>query len=651
VLWGVLNELRGALSLEEALLLVLQVLFVRFGFARADSSDAQLSRAHWGSLLHSPQHLMRQGWMELTRELGYQNATLGRALSLDSNVSDRELWVIVRQLDKLSVADADWGEVATSLLRRYQETAAARGAGFATSESLTRLLVALLSPIEGLIYDPAAGPAMVLAHAWRRRTGNDVQLLGQEIHERGWRLGYLHLGLTGASFELKTGDTLRDDRFRGLHADRIALDAPAGKRVDRYSLFGDERWKFGESTTDDWLWPQHALFHLGPNGVAAVLMSPRALHSRGADVDVRRRVIEAGVLDAVIDLPPGFVSGTAAAFPLLLFARARENRRDRILFIDARQLGEARRGKSRELSDRDVQRVADAVNSWRGGMFEPEPFFSAEASAEQIHAQNFDLSPQRYVQFAPDLTEPEGEPIGVRVGRLGAAARGRARRLRDAGEPNLEAVQDFTIAAENRWPLVQLGNLLVLPPQTGSRLDPDGEGDPLPFIQTSLVTAGRGVIDELPDFFTRGKIRGRLAKRNDLVLASRGISPDTRVGCAVVMFDGEAAFAESLMLLTPDAGRVHPRFLRLFLTSRHGLASLVAATTGSVIANLRPSAVEAIAIRLPPIVEQERIVDSIQKLESSIAELSETLATWRHVYDTIREGVAGGELTSRQAHS
>jgi restriction endonuclease S subunit len=95
---------------------------------------------------------------------------------------------------------------------------------------------------------------------------------------------------------------------------------------------------------------------------------------------------------------------------------------------------------------------------------------------------------------------------------------------------------------------------------------------------------------------------------------------------------------------------VHPDFLRFFLTSRHGHTALVAATTGSVIANLRPSAVQEIELPLPPRAEQERIVSSLRRLETSISELSDVVTTWREVHDAIREGIAAGELAPHGLH-
>jgi type I restriction-modification system DNA methylase subunit len=638
----------GGLDVDRAVLLLCQLLYLRYCHERKVGLEPLRDSDVVDGLTKAPAAAARI-WDRLLIEIGEEDAELARVLLLPLG-AEKHLARAAESVARLGRTPEDWGAGVTSLLRSYQDDLGARGVA-ATPESLTRLLIAVLQPISGTVYDPASGLSMVLAEAWRHKRRRRVNLVGQEVNEHAWRLGYLHLALCGAKFDLKTGDTLRDDRFRTLRANRVAADPPFGMKAPPMELSTDERWTVAAPTPSaDWLWAQHLLHHLENGGLGAMTVAVEALSRRGNEEEIRRNIIASRSLDAVIELPPGLFQGSSASGALLLFAQERRNRRDEILFIDARQVGTPKRGKLHELADNDVHRIAAVVEGWRQGSFEPEARFSASAPIPIIIEDGADLSPRRQVAYSTGVSEIDGEPLGERHSRLLASLRDHIHAESIVTEI-LDAAGAFTSDRMVEWPLVRIGDVLLDKPRTGSRHDPKGDGPEIPYILSRLVSGGSGRLVKLPKEVTRGKTTGRAVARGDVLLASRGIDAESRITCAVVDFDGEAAYAESLMRLSPRPDTMEPDYLRLFLTSRQGRTALAAATTGSVIANLRAEALMEIKMPLPDLASQRAIVASMRRIENSLTELQRLFAAARHVHDTLREGIVSGHFAPSEPRS
>lgn len=641
-LWRALDHLRRELRIEEAILLLLQLLLIRFRSDLEAGAETSPLKEAWNGMVNVPERAV-EIWEKMLSSLQDDHPDLARALGPAPKLSQDAVAAAVATVSEIEHDGSGWGEVATALLRRLHTDVGVRGAEYHTPESVTALMVGLLGPITDTVYDPACGSAMFLAAAWKERATGDVKLVGQDVNEYSWRLGYLNLALHGAEFRLDTGDTLRDDRFRSLRADRVAIDPPLGGKPRVDEVIHDDRWAFGVPTRSmDWLWVQHGLYHLSEEGIGVVVMAPAALLGRGAESRIRERIVEEDLIDAVIDLPPGIIAGTQMSVSLLIFAANRRSRQGRVLFIDGRQLGRSRRGKPHELQEADLQRILSTVEAWRNGSFKPDPRFSAAARLEKILENRADLSPRRYVQYVTPVTEIEGEPIPERFSRLVARVRDRTPSTVSVVETAAAELSAFSHVGETEWPVVRLGDLLTTDPRTGTRHDPDGDYPAVPYIETGAVSGGDGRLDAVPETITRGNTRGRLARRGDVLLVSRGIEAAGRVGCATVAFDGEAAYSESLIRLSPDPDRLDPDYLRWFLTSRQGRTALAAATTGSVIANLRAEALVEIEIRLPDLSTQREIAAVVRRIESGLAEMDAFQRAVADTVDAIREGVAAG---------
>ena len=640
-LWDIsqVHRLSG-LDLDASVLLLAQLAY--FSKAAGDVDRASMNR-FWKSI-RTGGEVLRE-WNNVVSTLSRVRPELERVLALPRGVEPRHLGTAGETFDPARAEGRNWGPAITELLREYQDALKARGAYSATPSSITELVLALMAPISGSVYDPAAGLAMVLTQAWNARKNDDVRLFGQEIGEDSWRLGYLQLAINGAKFHFENGDSLRADRFPALRADRAVVDPPWGQKVDVVGFAGDERWRFGVPRSfSEWLWAQQLVSHLADDGIGVMTSSLAALSRVGSDGSVRRRIVEAGVLDAVIELPPGLLAGSSLPLALLVFARNRIGRENRTLFINARQLGATRRGKPRELSVDDIQRIASIVAAWRDGSFTDEPLFASAASVQLMDDMRFDLSPSRYVGYqAEGITVIEGEPIDERIERLRAEMEEAATVVGQLAERVRTGTSAFVRNEGEPWPMVRLGDLLVAPPRTGVRQDSEKQsGDAVPFISTRLVSAGPGHLDTIPEETSRSVVKDRLTTRGDLLLVSRGIEPSGQISCAVVRFESEATYAESLMRLRLDQSRVEPDFLRLYLSSRHGRAPLAAVTTGTVIPNLRPDALVEVKVPLPPLAEQRRIAAALTEVEGGVEGLSQLLGNASALLDTLREGVAGG---------
>lgn len=641
-LWRAVDIMRSAgVELDRAVLVAMQWLYLRFQALRARAAIQPEALDLWKTVQQNLEDALPE-WDDLAHGLVESNADLARALKPPPYLKASQLEPILGVIDQMNGGDIAWGAIASGLLERYQEAVGVRGTA-STPRSIAELQVALLEPIHGSVYDPAAGVGMVLVDAWKQRFDDSVEMFGQEINEFSWRLAYLHLSLNSARFSLETGDTLRDDRFRSLRSDRIVLEPPLGMKPHADEMFADDRWEFGvPSTSADWLWAQHLVYHLSDQGVGVMTATLGALSRSGREEEIRRRMIKADLLDAVIELPPGMIAGTSIPVALLVFARDRRNRVGRMLFIDARQLGQSRRGRLHEFDEADVERIATTVRAWRDGTWEEEPRFAAAAEVDAVLHNRAVLLPQRYVQFSTRVTEIDGEAIEDRLGRLRFALLQAIPNAKKAVEAMADATDVLSGRHAEKWMQTRLAELLVAAPLNGTRQEVEGESDTLPYIQTGLVSGASRRLVSMPTEITRGRTRGRTVSAGDLLLTSRGITAESRIGCATVAFDGEAAYSESLLRLSPDPTKINPDYLRLFLTSRQGRAALFAATTGSTISNLRPDAVGEIEIPLPDLDTQQRIVGGMSHVEAGITELGNLIQASEDVYDTLREGIVAG---------
>ena len=252
------------------LLTWLQLLYIRFCLDQRPDPTAGAMSTVWQAIVTDPD-AGRDAWRTMIKkEEPNLGADLTRALTPARRIQGLDP-PTVEWIERFGqVADPVFGKVfygvmAAGLINIHQY--AHRAGPALTSRGVALLVAELLSPLAGTLYDPAFGMGTILDHGWSMREDDGLRICGQEVSVFSWKIAFLRLLLHGAEPELRTGDTLLDDQFRSLKADRIALDPPWGARRGGEPLPPDDRWPFDEAPRNsEWLWVHHMLFHLSDQG-------------------------------------------------------------------------------------------------------------------------------------------------------------------------------------------------------------------------------------------------------------------------------------------------------------------------------------------------------------------------------------------------
>jgi type I restriction enzyme M protein len=311
-------------------------------------------------------------------------------------------------------------------IREFARAEGHRGGEFFTPRPVVRLLVEMLEPYRGRIFDPACGSCgmfiqsaeFIAAHVGRPST--DLAIYGQEKNEAFWRIGRMNLAIHGLLGEIALGDSLLDDQLSTLRADFVIANPffnQKGWGADQVK--GDARWKWGEPPNGNanYAWIQHFASHLAPNGRAGFVLANGSLTSNtSGEGEIRRAIVEDDLVDCIVALPAQLFYTTG--IPVCLWFLDRDKRssgeRDRsgeILFIDARQMGEKISRTQIELSQDEVARIAGTYHAWRGtsdNAYEDVPGYCRSAELEEIRGHEFALTPGRHVG-APESEESEVE--------------------------------------------------------------------------------------------------------------------------------------------------------------------------------------------------------------------------------------------------
>jgi len=349
------------------------------------------------------------------------------------------------------------GRVYEYFIGKFAEKEGKRGGEFFTPRCVVNLIVEMLEPLKGRIFDPACGSGgmfvqslkFIEAHGGRRR---DVSVFGQESIEATWRICKMNLAIRGIEGKIELGDSLLDDKHPDLRADYVMANPPFNMKdwgAERLSKH-DPRLKFGmpPARNANYMWIQHFIYHLAPNGMAGFVLANGSLSVGGAEGEIRRRIIEADLVDCIVALPPQLFYTTQIPACLWFLAKDKRNgrfrdRQGQVLFIDARKMGVMIDRVHRELTLEEIGRIARTYHSWRGepeaGEYEDIPGFCKSATLEEIRQHGYVLTPGRYVG-APEQEEDD-EPFEAKMARLVAQLaeqQAEARRLDEAIRKNLK---------------------------------------------------------------------------------------------------------------------------------------------------------------------------------------------------------------------
>jgi len=321
------------------------------------------------------------------------------------------------------------GSVYEYFLGMFADAEGKRGGQFYTPESIVKLLVEMLEPYSGRIYDGCCGSGgmFVQSEKFLKAHGGrigDIAVYGQESNPTTYKLAKMNLAIRGIDAKIELGDTFHNDKHKDLKADYIIANPPfnisdwGGEQLQDSHL-----WKYGTPPAGNanYAWIQLFINKLGPNGTAGIVLANGSMTTNsGNEGEIRKKLIQEGVVDCMVALPTQLFYNTQIPACLWFLARNRKNHkfRDRtneILFIDARKLGNMISRKNRMLGDEDLAKISETYHAWRNinGNYEDIPGFCKAATLEEVEANNFVLTPGRYVG-AEDI-EDDGIPFDEKV--------------------------------------------------------------------------------------------------------------------------------------------------------------------------------------------------------------------------------------------
>ncbi len=363
----------------------------------------------------------------------------------------QRLGQLIDLISNIKVGDEDaqskdvLGRIYEYFLSQFASAEGKKGGEFYTPRCVVKLLVEMLEPYRGRVYDPCCGSSgmfvqsveFIHAHA----TGNDnsgkvprgvktdISIYGQESNYTTWRLAKMNLAIRGIEGLIAYGDSFHNDRHPDLKADFILANPPfnvsdwGGER-----LTDDKRWQYGKPPKGNanFAWVQHIIHHLAPNGTAGFVLANGSMSSnQSGEGKIRKSLIEEDLVDCMVALPGQLFYSTQIPACLWFLARDRRDgrfrdRRGGVLFIDVRKRGRMVDRTHRELTDEDIARIADTYHAWRGeektGEYADIPGFCKSASLEEIQKHGHVLTPGRYVGV--EVQEDDGEPFEDKMKRL-----------------------------------------------------------------------------------------------------------------------------------------------------------------------------------------------------------------------------------------
>jgi type I restriction enzyme M protein len=501
-LWQMADALRGSMDAAEYKHVVLGLIFLKYISDAFEEQHAKLEaeksqgadpedpdeyralsifwvppEARWSHLkAQAKQPTIGQLVDDAMSGIERDNASLKGVLPKDyarPALDKQRLGQLIDLISNIRIGDAEarskdvLGRIYEYFLSQFASAEGKKGGEFYTPRSVVKLLVEMIEPYNGRVYDPCCGSSGMFVqsiefiHAHKSGNGNvigrgaltrarsDISIYGQESNYTTWRLAKMNLALRGIDGQIAHGDTFHNDRHPDLKADFILANPPfniSDWGGDR--LRDDKRWQFGKPPVGNanFAWVQHIIHHLAPTGIAGFVLSNGSMSSnQSGEGEIRKNIIEADLVDCMIALPGQLFYSTQIPACLWFLSRNKKNhkyraRRGEVLFVDARKLGRLVDRTHRELTDDEVNRIANTYHAWRGEKdaekFENVPGFCKSTTIDEIRKHAHVLTPGRYV--GAEALEDDGEPFEQKLARLSAMLR----------EQQAEAVKlDAAIAA------------------------------------------------------------------------------------------------------------------------------------------------------------------------------------------------------------
>ena len=476
-LWGMADALRGSMDASEYKHVVLGLIFLKYisdafeeAYARlkaleesegADPEDPDEYRAdgifwvppeaRWTNLQNNARQpiigrLVDDAMIAIERDNPVLRDVLPKEYARQA-LDQTRLGQVIDLISDIKIGDAEaraqdvLGRVYEYFLGQFALAEGRRGGEFYTPRGVVRLLVEMLQPYNGRVYDPCCGSSGMFVQSMEfirshqsgngngGRTRADISIYGQESNHTTWRLAKMNLAIRGIEGQIEHGDTFHNDQHSDLKADFILANPPFNVSDwggDR--LRDDLRWQYGTPPAGNanFAWVQHMVHHLSPSGTAGFVLANGSMSSaQSNEGEIRKNLLESDLVDCMVALPGQLFRSTQIPVCLWFLARSRRNgkfrdRRHETLFIDARDMGSLVDRTHRELSEEEIGRIAGTYHAWREGRDEYEDIsgFCKSATLEEIRSHDFVLTPGRYV--GAKAQEEDGEPFEEKMAKLAA---------------------------------------------------------------------------------------------------------------------------------------------------------------------------------------------------------------------------------------
>jgi len=331
------------------------------------------------------------------------------------------------------------GQVYEYFLGQFALAEGKKGGQFYTPRSVVKLLVKMLEPYEGRVFDPCCGSGgmfvqsekFIEAHQDHYKKKNKsiklnpadmISIYGQESNQTTWRLAKMNLAIRGidsSNIKWNNEGSFLNNAHKDLKADFIIANPPFNDSDWSGELLKDDaRWKYGTPPAGNanYAWIQHFIYHMSPmRGMAGFVLAKGSLTSKtNGEGETRKNIIEAGLLDCIVNLPAKLFLNTQIPACLWFLSRKKEGRLDKVLFIDARNLGYLINRRTKDFTDDDIAKITDTYHAWRnlpstsgrgqgeGVNYEDVPGFCKAVTLDEIREKDYVLTPGRYIGLPED---------------------------------------------------------------------------------------------------------------------------------------------------------------------------------------------------------------------------------------------------------
>lgn len=347
-------------------------------------------------------------------------------------IDKRRLGELIDEISKIQMQDTKEndiiGRVYEYFLGKFADAEGKGGGEFYTPSSVVKTLVDMIEPFRGRIYDPCCGSGGMFVQSEKFVEENqgkltDLAIYGQELNATTWKLCKMNLAIRGLEGNIgeNHADTFHNDLHKNMKADYILANPPFNiSDWGGNNLTDDARWNYGipPAGNANYAWLQHMIYHLSPNGTAGIVLANGSLSSNTSNEgEIRKNMLEADLVDCIVAMPDKLFYSTGIPVSLWILSRNKDGnakyraRKNEILFIDARSLGEMIDRRHRELTKDDIDKISATYHNWRNhdGEYEDIKGFCKSANIEEVREHEYVLTPGRYVGI--EDVEDDGIPF------------------------------------------------------------------------------------------------------------------------------------------------------------------------------------------------------------------------------------------------